>query len=384
MRPDDDVPRGVGGPRVRFRRSPFVVLYWRGARLVAHDYARGHAADISPALATALHACADWQTIAGLERALGVTGARAADFARVLLSHGFVRRAGSKPDARDRAMSLLDAWNPAAGLFHDVSRRVRFLPPAAAAAFARRRAKDTSMPPVVKRVRGTAVVALPKPRLDGEFPGVLRSRRTWRRFGSAPVPLADVATALALTIGVQHWVPTPLGRLPLKTSPSGGARHPIEAYLCARRVSDLASGIYHYASDRHQLVCVRRGDLAARLQAWMPHSDAFAQAAFLVVFTAVLERETWRYPYARAYRAVLAEAGHVCQTFCLTATWLHLAPFCLMGLDDGAIERDLGLDGVRETVLYVAGAGQRPRGARWAPRRRGTLESFPNAAFTDL
>ena len=384
MRPDDDVPGSVGALRLRFRRSPFVVLYWRGARLVAHDYAHGHVAEISPAIAAALHASTGWQTVRGLERALGVSTVRAADYARVLLSHGFVRRAGAKPDPRERAMALLDAWNPAAGLFHDVSRRVRFLSPAAASAFARRRAKEVHMPPVVKRVRGAEVVRLPKVQLAGEFPSVLRSRRTWRRFGSAPVSLSALGTALALTVGVQHWVPTALGRLPLKTSPSGGARHPIEAYVCARRVSGLPAGLYHYASDRHRLECVRRGDLSRRLREWMPHSEPFTKAAFLVVFSAVLERETWRYPYARAYRAVLAEAGHVCQTFCLTATWLGLAPFCLMGLDDVAIERDLGLDGVRETVLYAAGAGSRPRGVTWAPRRKGRLPSFPNAALTDL
>ena len=230
------------------------------------------------------------------------------------------------------------------------------------------------MPPAVKRLRRTAVVPLPKPQTDGEFPNVLRSRRTWRRFGAAPVAVEDVSTALGLTAGVQHWVPTELGRVPLKTSPSGGARHPIEVYICARRVSGLEPGLYHYASDIHALECLRQGDLTGRVPRWMPHSQSLARAAFIVIFTAVLERETWRYPYARAYRAVVAEAGHVCQTFCLTATWLGLAPFCLMGLDDASVEQDLGLDGVRETVLYAAGAGTRPQGTSWAPRPRGKVE----------
>ena len=104
----------------------------------------------------------------------------------------------------------------------------------------------------------------------------------------------------------------------------------------------------------------------------MPHSEYFAKAAFVVMMTAVLDRQVWRYPYARAYRAALTEAGHVCQTFCLTATWLGLAPFCLMGLDDAAIEQDLGIDGVRETALYVAGAGpvhEEPCGRRDRPER---------------
>jgi hypothetical protein len=59
----------------------------------------------------------------------------------------------------------------------------------------------------------------------------------------------------------------------------------------------------------------------------------------------------------RAYRTVLLDAGHVCQTFCLVSTWLGLAPFCTMALRDTLIEKDLGLDGIAESVLYIAGVG---------------------------
>ena len=107
--------------------------------------------------------------------------------------------------------------------------------------------------------------------------------------------------------------------------------------MCVRRVTGVRPGLYHYAADAHALERIWGGDLSSRLRIWMPHSGYFAKAAFVVVLTAVLERQVWRYPYARAYRAALAEAGHVCQTFCLAATWRGLAPFCLMGLDDEAI-----------------------------------------------
>ena len=70
------------------------------------------------------------------------------------------------------------------------------------------------------------------------------------------------------------------------------------------------------------------------------------------------------YSYARAYRAVLIEAGHLCQTFFLVATWLGLAPFCSMALADSPIEKDLGLDGICESVLYAAGVGVPARGRR--------------------
>ncbi len=217
--------------------------------------------------------------------------------------------------------------------------------------------------------------------MKGEFPEILLSRRTWRRFSSRPISAEQLGTALALSAGVQQWVKTATGEVPFKTSPSGGARHPIECYVAVRRVTGIAPGLYHYAADVHRLEQIRRGNLTRRLRVWMPHSEYFANAAFVVVFTAVFERQLWRYPYARAYRAGMIEAGHVCQTFCLTATWLGLAPFCLMALADTEIERDLGIDGVRESVLYAAGAGVRPPGVNRAPLAKGTLVTRPNPVF---
>jgi len=366
---------------VRYRRSPFLVAYWKGPRLLVHNYASGRIAEVAADFCAALHACTEWRTVKQLGRDLNFSTERVHDFVRVLTAHTFLQRSDRRADPADSAMAALESWNPAAGFFHAATRRVRFLAPAAAKAMAKRRAAERPMPPVVKRLRGAPAVLLPRPDFHGDFPEVLLERRTWRRFGAAPVSAADVSTTLGLAVGVQQWVPTEFGKLPLKTSPSGGARHPIEAYVCVRNVAGIVPGLYHYAADVHRLERLRRGDMTTRLRTWMPQSGYFAKSAFVVVLTAVLERQVWRYPYARAYRAALAEAGHVCQTFCLAATWRGLAPFCLMGLDDPQIEADLGIDGVRETVLYVAGAGTRPRGVSWAPRARGSLRATRNPAF---
>lgn len=345
------------------------------------NYASGRVGEIPSELWSALDACTTWRSPEELGTVLQISALRVRHFVRVLTAHGFLQCSDRVPDAREVAMSALESWNPAAGFFHTVTRQARFLSPAAAKRMAQRRAREKPMPAPVKRLRGVATTRLTRPSLTGEFPEVLLDRRTWRRFGKGPVAQVDLATTLALSLGVQKWVPTAFGRLPLKTSPSGGARHPIEAYVCVRRVTGIRPGLYHYAADVHQLERIRGGDMTARLRTWMPHSGYFAKAAFVVVLTAVLERQVWRYPYARAYRAALAEAGHVCQTFCLSATWRGLAPFCLMGLDDARIEAELGIDGVRETVLYAAGAGARPRGTTWAPRARGSLRARPNPAF---
>jgi SagB-type dehydrogenase family enzyme len=210
---------------------------------------------------------------------------------------------------------------------------------------------------------------------------VLRARRTWRRYSVIGVRLDELSTLLAFTAGVQHWVHVGERRMPLKTSPSGGARHAIECYVVCRNVQGVSAGIYHYAGDRHALERLRGAVSLERMQAYVPSSSYFANASAMVFFAAVFERIIWRYAYSRAYRAALVEAGHVCQTFCLTATWLGLAPYCVMGLADTLVEADLGLDGITESVLYCAGVGRPPRGTKSAPLTRGTLDVRPNPRF---
>jgi hypothetical protein len=83
--------------------------------------------------------------------------------------------------------------------------------------------------------------------------------------------------------------------------------------------------------------------------------------------TAVFARSDWKYPSPRSYRDVLLEAGHFCQTFCLVATSLGLAPFCTAALADSIIEADLGINGFSEYVIYGCGAGTRPENVDWAP-----------------
>jgi SagB-type dehydrogenase family enzyme len=229
----------------------------------------------------------------------------------------------------------------------------------------------TPPPPAVKRYRKAEAIPLDPVNVNGEFTNVLRARRTWRRYSSEPITRQQLATMLGLSAGVQKWIEANGVSLPLKTSPSGGARHSVECYVVARDVRGLKSGIYHYAPDRHALVRIGKAVKADRLRSYVPGSEYFANASAMVFFTSMFERLLWCYPYARAYRAALIESGHVCQTFCLTATRLGLAPFSVMALADSIIEKDLGIDGIRESVLYAAGVGRPPRGSTWASRPKG-------------
>jgi SagB-type dehydrogenase family enzyme len=346
--------------------------------LVATNYATRHTSVVDPFVLQILDTCDTWTSVSQLRSRLHVpSSALLASLVERLIESELLEERSRPQDPRVEAMSAFGSWNPEAGFFHTASRDIRFATARQAARLAQLRA-SRSMPPVVKRYRTGTVVELPSPRSKGEFPAVLKARRTWRRFSRTPITKSELATLLGLTSGIQRWVESKPRDLALKTSPSGGARHSIETYVVIRDVAGLKPGIYHYAPDRHALEKIRGPVPAKRIRDYLPNSGYFAGASAIVFFTTVFERILWRYRYARAYRAALVEAGHLCQTFCLTATWLGLAPFCLMALADSLIEHDLGIDGIRESVLYAAGVGRPPAGSAWAPLPRGTLQVRPN------
>lgn len=365
--------KSAGRRSVRVRRSPHLISYWRQGRLVLRNYATGSAAAVPPLVHFLLDCCADWTTEEQLQRAISFVPARdVRRLIRELVRRSFLRQSNRPESPSERAMRALEPWNPEAGFFHMVTKDVRFV----SSDQSRRNtpASNRAMPSAVKTYSRAARIDLPAPAGPPGFSNIVTQRRTWRRFSSRPVTKQELATILGLSAGVQQWMRlSPRIEVPLKTSPSGGARHPIECYVVIRDVDGISPGVYHYSANRHALSRLRSGASAEQIRSYLPRSGYFGRASALALFSAVFARQLWRYPYSRAYRASLIEAGHVCQMFCLTSTALGLAPFSVMALADSLIERDLGIDGITETVLYAAGVGRPPANTAWAPRPRGTL-----------
>jgi SagB-type dehydrogenase family enzyme len=360
---------------LRVRRSPHLLIYWRDGQLIVRNYATGVVTTANPLVCAVLDLCGDWQTTDALSRAFPPDAAISIPgLIDRLVERSFVERSDQPRDPRVRAMATFDKWNPEAGFFHTATKDVRYWSHQGSA---RRRRDRAAKPSSHKRYRDVERIRLPKTD-GGEFARIATARRTWRRFSKRPLHLEDLAAILGLSAGVQQWARVDGNEVPLKTSPSGGARHPIECYVIVRDVAGLKPAIYHYAADRHVLERIGGPVSIDRMRAYVPQSRYFANGSAMVFFTAVFERQLWRYTYARAYRATLIEAGHVCQTFLLAATSLGLAPYCVMGLADTLIEHDLGIDGITESVLYCAGVGRPPRGTTWAPLPRGTLNVRPN------
>jgi SagB-type dehydrogenase family enzyme len=354
--------------QVLFRRSPFLVSYWNDAELIFENYATGKGATAAPIATEVLNFFSRWRSASALFHHLpqySPSSLRAA--IDELARHSLLQRSDRKAQAIERSMAAWKDWNPAAGFFHFSGRDLPFEADLVRIGrYMEGLKQEKAMPVPVKHYPRAAQTRLPRPREEGEFTRVLTARRTWRRFAAGKLALADLATLLGLTWGVREWVSVPpLGRFAVKTSPSGGALHPIEAYVVARDVEGISAGIYHYDAVRHGLELLRHGVTRDQMSDYVIGQRWFSEAAAFVFMTGVFTRTQWKYRYPRAYRVVLAEAGHLCQTFCLVATWLGLAPFCTMAMADSKIDRDLGIDGVKEGVLYVAGVGKRPEGVDW-------------------
>jgi len=352
------------------RRTPHLVAYWRRRTLVACNYATGAKVEVPPKACELLTFCDDWTKLDVLERAGFVHPSRLAATIDRMVELTLLERSDRPRDPRAIAMDALRPWNPQAGFFHATTKDVPFVSPRVAASRARARPAAPPPPPAVKRYANHETIDLRRPDRGDDFTRLLHARRTWRRYASQPVTVDELATILGLSAGIQQWVEGEI-TIPLKTAPSGGARHATECYVVARDVKGLRKGIYYYAPARHGLTHIGDAVSIERMRSYVPGSEYFAKASAMVFFTSVFARILWRYPYARAYRAALIESGHVCQTFLLAATRLGLAPFSVMALADSIIEQDLGIDGISESVLYAAGVGRPPRGATWAPLARG-------------
>lgn len=277
-----------------------------------------------------------------------------------LVAQGVLAEEGSALDQRDRAFDSAWPWGVDAGYFHCSTGRTRFaFDPARERADLLAKAATVRQPPAFKDY-GRADCRLPPLRaLPQPLGDALASRRTGRAFADRPIGLPELASVLGWTWGITELRPDPgVGVVALKTSPSGGARHPVEAYCVVQRVMGLEPGVYHYCAGRHVLSRLEsRTRLADGVLAAFTQQDWVAEAAAVFVMTGVTARSAWKYPQSHAYRVLLLDAGHLGQTFHLVCTALGLSPWSSAALDEEAAEALLDLTDPGEIVLYGAACG---------------------------
>lgn len=346
---------------IPLRRARCLSLHWQENKLFFYNFAKRVSVSANVLTCEVLDFFDRWRTSReAITHFADYTPASVRAALAQLVRHGLLLAKDSRDVRQDAQIAKeWSAWLPE-GSFHFATKDAAYID---RSRWSLDRLKSilpkTPQPKNFKTVKGAMKTVLPTRVFpDSEFIRVLLARKTHRQFSKQAVTLEAVSQLLSLVWGVTGYLHSPIfGKLLHKTSPSAGARHPGEVYLMALRVKGLRPGLYHYHPGHHYLekLCTR----VTCNKAWLYCARAAhaKKAAALFLMTAVFPRTMWKYQLARAYRVVLLDAGHLCQTFCLVATWLGLAPFCTAALKDTLIEEDLGIDGIRESVLYVAGVG---------------------------
>jgi SagB-type dehydrogenase family enzyme len=195
------------------------------------------------------------------------------------------------------------------------------------------------------------IIPLPQPRLDGEVSveSTLKQRRSTREFSAAPLGIEDVSQLLWAAQGVTN----PEG---FRTAPSAGALYPLEVYVVAGVVRELAAGVYKYQPFRHQLKQISRKDKRSELAEAALGQESVKNNAVVLVFSAVEKRTTAKYG-SRGIRYIHIEVGHAAQNVYLQAMSLGLGTVAVGAFDDDAVKRVLEMP-AEEMALYLMPLGK--------------------------
>ena len=207
-----------------------------------------------------------------------------------------------------------------------------------------------SYPPSTPRIR------LPEIEMNknADLWETILKRRSLRRYlpGSF-LELGTLATLLWATQGITMDA----GEHQFRAAPSAGALYPIETYIMARVVDGLEPGLYHFRPRAFDVEFIKPGDFSLDLARAALGQAIVARAQATFIWSAVVERSKWKYRQ-RAYRYIYLDAGHIAQNLYLAGTASGLGICGIGAFYDDFVNSILGVDGVEETVLYMATVGK--------------------------
>ena len=208
-----------------------------------------------------------------------------------------------------------------------------------------------------KNLNGSTLLpGQPRPASSQLF-DIMRRRRTIRNVRPEALTLEDLGECLFAGLGVTSFVQAETGVLPLKMTPSGGARNPFEAFVWARNVDGLTPGLYHYSALQHSLEKTAPSPAASPME--LVKGQEWANAMPAIIFlVAVLGRTTWKYSDPNAYRVVLIEAGHIAQNIMLACASSNLTACPTAALSHAQISAMLALKDITETPVYALLVGK--------------------------
>jgi SagB-type dehydrogenase family enzyme len=199
------------------------------------------------------------------------------------------------------------------------------------------------------------IIQLPSslPKNKSEFWEIVSRRRSERSFKDSSLSYDELALLLFATQGVTAKA----GEYLFRTTPSAGALYPIETYLMTNRVESLPKGIYHLNIVKNCLELIREEDLSRELASAALGQSMILQSVVTFIWTAIAGRSKWKYK-ERAYRYIYLDAGHIGQNLYLATAALELGCCTIGAFFDDEVNKILGIDGFKETAVYMGVVGK--------------------------
>jgi nitroreductase len=143
----------------------------------------------------------------------------------------------------------------------------------------------SAMPAYAADSTSSTTISLPAPKTDGKVSveKALKERRSVRNPATTPLSLEEIGQLCWAAQGVTD----DKGH---RTAPSAMALYPLELYVIAGAVTDLASGFYHYEPATHSLKLIAAGDKRADFVAKGVGQEWITKAPAIFVISGVAEK----------------------------------------------------------------------------------------------
>lgn len=186
-----------------------------------------------------------------------------------------------------------------------------------------------AQPDPFRRYEGAPRTALPLP--ARALPPAWQELGDVQRVPAQPLDRRGIGALLQLGFGLTAWKRHGPDRWALRANPSSGNLHPVEVYLLAADIPDVADGCHHYDAYAHVL--------EQRLQ--QPAGGGVPQ--LWVGLSTIHWREAWKYG-ERAFRYCQLDTGHALGALRYAAAVLGWQARVVDGVGHGALAALMGTD----------------------------------------
>lgn len=352
---------------MKFRRAHTIYLHIENQSVCVQNFLRTKIIDITLEELSLVLAMENWTDMECLTIAFKdkITAEGIANIIYKLMLCGIILSEGTQEEIDDLKYQQQWDWGAKTAAYHFALKSTQFLAPNSdkMKVFSDHIAQKTidNPSPVlysVNKNRYNEIYNYSLPEFDNGIFKTIKRRRTIRHFDiEKSISQVELTNCLYAGLGILKFknIP-PMGEMPFKMTPSGGARNPFDAFIQCRNITGLPTGLYHYSAVEHSLGLVRMDS---------PHSPAsilaeqlwIDDAAVVIFLVANFDRTMWKYSHPVGYKSIMIEAGHIAQNIILAANELGFYGSPTAAVISSKFEEMMGEKNINKSCIYAVALG---------------------------